>query len=381
MASASQEEPRKEQAGGPVNCSNSELSIYLQALGEAFLPTCFSDTNQSVQSKSMSIASMSYQRGRKTVAFHGFPYLLMSRHSTGYHGAGLSMSSAEASRARTSAQPVKAQGSTAREAGSGEKWRELSVRYDPGTSSWKTHRCLWDEDLPESSVNLPKWGLMRAGVLWERTTLVPPISGSGAGLWRTPTVGMLNADRAKDPGYTARKEAKGQTITLADQVKNPRLFPTPTASLGTKGGRVTPRKSREGGTLIEAVSARAIWSTPQARDFRAGQSERYENPARTKNLNDHIGGQLNPDWVEWLMNWPAAWSSLDAIDKHEFERWRGASAGWWDRDPSQPAGLDDGQIIPRVVSGIVARVDRLKAIGNGQVPQCAAHAWRVLCSG
>jgi hypothetical protein len=27
---------------------------------------------------------------------------------------------------------------------------------------------------------------------------------------------------------------------------------------------------------------------------------------------------------------------------------------------------------------MAARVDRLKAIGNGQVPLCAATAWRVL---
>jgi hypothetical protein len=27
---------------------------------------------------------------------------------------------------------------------------------------------------------------------------------------------------------------------------------------------------------------------------------------------------------------------------------------------------------------VAARVDRLKAIGNGQVPLCAASAWRIL---
>jgi DNA (cytosine-5)-methyltransferase 1 len=32
----------------------------------------------------------------------------------------------------------------------------------------------------------------------------------------------------------------------------------------------------------------------------------------------------------------------------------------------------------RVHDGVAARVDRLKAIGNGQVPLCAATAWRVL---
>jgi hypothetical protein len=29
---------------------------------------------------------------------------------------------------------------------------------------------------------------------------------------------------------------------------------------------------------------------------------------------------------------------------------------------------------------VAARVDRLKAIGNGQVPLCAATAWKVLTS-
>jgi DNA (cytosine-5)-methyltransferase 1 len=34
--------------------------------------------------------------------------------------------------------------------------------------------------------------------------------------------------------------------------------------------------------------------------------------------------------------------------------------------------------VGRVVNGMAARVDRLKAIGNGQVPLCAATAWKIL---
>jgi hypothetical protein len=40
----------------------------------------------------------------------------------------------------------------------------------------------------------------------------------------------------------------------------------------------------------------------------------------------------------------------------------------------------EGETISRVAVGVTARVDRLKAIGNGQVPQCAAEAWRILAS-
>jgi DNA (cytosine-5)-methyltransferase 1 len=42
--------------------------------------------------------------------------------------------------------------------------------------------------------------------------------------------------------------------------------------------------------------------------------------------------------------------------------------GWWLTEPD----------VGRVADGVAARVDRLKAIGNGQVPRCAAEAWRLL---
>ena len=41
---------------------------------------------------------------------------------------------------------------------------------------------------------------------------------------------------------------------------------------------------------------------------------------------------------------------------------------WWDIEPD----------VGRVANGVAARVDRLKAIGNGQVPAVAATAWRLL---
>jgi DNA (cytosine-5)-methyltransferase 1 len=46
----------------------------------------------------------------------------------------------------------------------------------------------------------------------------------------------------------------------------------------------------------------------------------------------------------------------------------GASKHWWETEPD----------VGRVVDGLAARVDRLKAIGNGQVPLCAATAFRIL---
>ena len=83
------------------------------------------------------------------------------------------------------------------------------------------------------------------------------------------------------------------------------MWPTPTSTLGTKGGRVTPRKSREGGTLIEAVSARAF-PTPSSNDWKGSSKPGQRRGQLTDPGMDAIpaGGKLNPVWVAWLMCWP-----------------------------------------------------------------------------
>ncbi len=45
--------------------------------------------------------------------------------------------------------------------------------------------------------------------------------------------------------------------------------------------------------------------------------------------------------------------------------------GWWESEPD----------VGRVADGVAARVDRLRCIGNGQVPGVAALAWRMLTEG
>jgi len=45
-----------------------------------------------------------------------------------------------------------------------------------------------------------------------------------------------------------------------------------------------------------------------------------------------------------------------------------SKASWWQFEPN----------VGRVADGVAARIHRLKALGNGQVPLCAATAWRIL---
>ena len=97
---------------------------------------------------------------------------------------------------------------------------------------------------------------------------------------------MLNADRAKDPEYAMRKLAKGQTITLADQVRG--LLPTPKATDGDKGSRTMEGAKRElaRGKNIDLGMVAKLWPTPC------------------------VDGNLNPQWVEWLMGYPEGWTDL-----------------------------------------------------------------------
>jgi len=166
-------------------------------------------------------------------------------------------------------------------------------------------------------------------------------------------------------------------------------------------------------------------ATPQARDFRTEQRSRWEDPRRSRNLNDQIGGQLNPDWVEGLMGWPMNWTCVDRMSDLYFASWemgfiddlgaeapengvRGVRDG--SAPPGAPRGPEEGKqltgkhsdalpalpqllarygkkawqdgswenAIPRVAKNVADREDRLKAIGNGQVPLVAATAFQIL---
>lgn len=141
------------------------------------------------------------------------------------------------------------------------------------------------------------------------------------------------------------------------------MFPTPTSRDWKSGNASQATLDRNARPLREVVFA-----TPQARDHRTGQQSRWENPDRSSNLNDQLGGQLNSVWVEWLMGWPMGWTNLAPLSLEAFCAWEQVST-WWQEEPAD---------VPRISKGVPKRVDRLKAIGNGQVPVCAAMAWQLL---
>jgi hypothetical protein len=240
---------------------------------------------------------------------------------TADHGAELLTWFREGSLAKILVPQVPAQESTASEADSGRTWLASFARYDRNELKWRTAQSSLLADSDEFLETWPRWGSMRNGESYLRPTPALSISESASGLWQTP-VADDSVNRAIGK-FNSRGEPK-----LSAEVK---LWPTPTASLGDKGGRITQRKGREGGTLIEAISART-WPTPCASASASKGSSpaalvRKTGKSRANDRIDHAvmasdGGQLNPEWVEWLMGWPIGWTELKPLATAKFHEWQ-----------------------------------------------------------
>jgi hypothetical protein len=198
----------------------------------------------------------------------------------------------------------------------GRKWLELSVKYDRDSHSWKTHQCLFDEDLQQSSVILPKWGIMRSGVLYRLRTAEHPISEKEYGLsLGTPTASM----RVRSDSFQ-----EGRLPTPAEMAEQIR-WPTPDANCGNRGTSKDPAaKTRPSGaqkqfSLNDAVK---MYSTPTARDWKDNGKSPAELARNSETLASQAGGKLNPMWVEWLMAWPIGWTDLDALGMDKFQSWQ-----------------------------------------------------------
>ena len=201
---------------------------------------------------------------------------------------------------------------------------------DPNTLSLKT----WQISLVDPtgsdmcSEELPKSGTMRNGKLYERQTLAHHIKEHESGLWPIPDASP-RGPRAIDlveNSSTVKRRGSGQKrgIDLQTAVK---VWPTPRANDANHSSFGTPSfdHRRDRGYMAEVV---------------------MDSTKKTK-------GSLNPDWVEWLMNFPIGWTDLE-VEK-----------------VGETLPFTPEPDIPRITTKSKNRANRLKCLGNALVPQIA----------
>jgi DNA (cytosine-5)-methyltransferase 1 len=116
-----------------------------------------------------------------------------------------------------------------------------------------------------------------------------------------------------------------------------------------------------------------VWivaSSNSNKQYRRSKPQQPLNPSGEKVHNESSGICSEVPKQEYVGNTESPRLTPCAERQGQRESW-GASIGssqWWETEPN----------VDRVVDGLASRVDRLKAIGNGQVPLCAATAWRIL---
>ena len=339
--------------------------LYLPEAAEDYSEAGYSDGARYAMWSGTATRQIFYRPVSVTDILNRLRFGTMRVRSMGARGLGRWISSLADSHASRSAWPGE-DSPNAIPAICGRRQSESFAWYDRAGSCWRTYQGSMENPTGEPySQTWPKQGSLRSGVVYQRQPLAPSTSGNGCGLWATP--------RVSRGGYCYSKgDHSKPTLTLEGQVK---LWPTPTVGDAT-GGRTTskgkdhPTSLNNGGNLIEAISM-DMFPSPKARDWRTGDrpENREKRHWRTPDLNDVAapGGQLNPDWVEWLMGWPVGWTSLDPLPRESMEAWE--RGDWWSEEPPN---------LPRVVCGMKGRRERLTAIGNGQVPAVFVEAWRIL---
>jgi len=199
--------------------------------------------------------------------------------------------------------------------------------------------------------------------------------------WPTPTCQETEHPNAVINKNGRRVSVDGNSdhsLNLADSVKT---WPTP-RSRDWKGCNSVEGLTRSDGKSRMDALPNAVafpdYVTPRVggeESFESVSKRKGEAAAGTHNTLSSVEkehgkqeGQLSPDWTEWLMGWPVGWTRMEPLADYDCRDWL--------LDPAE----DVEDPVARVGKGIADRNSRLKAIGNGQVPLCAAVAFKILIS-
>ena len=185
------------------------------------------------------------------------------------------------------------------------------------------------EDSELYSEPWPKWGIVLDGHAMELPMLEHHINESECLLWHTSDCSDRRSPKSKQQGVNNQVKAYWRTPQSHNGAQGPKSKMFYEECLKTGQSAIT---------LVDQV----------------------KNQLANKVKLNKTEGQLNADWVELLMGLPIGWTDIDVANE-DIESW----TGW-------PAPINVEQYAyepPRVIVGQKNRAKRLKALGNGCVPQ------------
>jgi hypothetical protein len=126
---------------------------------------------------------------------------------------------------------------------------------------------------------------------------------------------MVNQDRSQDPQYMNKLQAKGQTVTLAAQMKSAEMLPTPGANSAMAVDLQTQKDRPDLQPNLETVMARML-PTPTVNDSKnsslpPSQADRDGLAGamlRDNSIPTGVATYLNPSFVEEMMGFPVGWT-------------------------------------------------------------------------
>jgi site-specific DNA-cytosine methylase len=135
---------------------------------------------------------------------------------------------------------------------------------------------------------------------------------------------------------------------------------------------ITAKAKRHG--LVLPTLAATDWKSPYGLEGLKKQLAKRSKPLRDVLPLLEGGRKISPTWAEWYMGWPADWTDLGGHP--DVTTWRRATlaGAWWTDDIEE-------QVLPRTLPSAEGVPDigaRIKALGNGQVPLCAAAMFTTL---
>ena len=139
----------------------------------------------------------------------------------------------------------------------------------------------------------------------------PRTGGTGSGLWGTP---VANDDNKSPEAHMAMKQRmKGgpQKVPTSLQVQA-KMWPTPDANTGSGGRTFVAGTVTETGKDLRTGRKRSVPLNAAVKMHPTSDAGAAKGRGvQSSGDRSHLGGSLNPQWVEWLQGFPNGWTDLE----------------------------------------------------------------------